>query len=128
MQHTTIPGESVGALSGRQVTDLSCTSPPCISHKRRVAETWDPAWGAGNNAFQVPPTFSGVSVGSHFCIAQVLDLIKRWIIHNCLLPHSDHIFDTLQRCGCHWTYFIGPLLEDGLQRGYVIHQLIIALL
>src|SRR5437588_1079891 len=27
--------------------DLSCTSPPCISHKRRIAETW-------RNAFQVP--------------------------------------------------------------------------
>ena len=27
---------------------------PYISHKRGVAETWDPAWGAGNGAFQVP--------------------------------------------------------------------------
>src|SRR5437660_5258351 len=25
---------------------------PCISHKRGVDETWDPAWGAGNNTFQ----------------------------------------------------------------------------
>ena len=23
-----------------------------MSHKRRIADTWDPAWGAGNNAFQ----------------------------------------------------------------------------
>src|SRR6266568_1440543 len=28
---------------------------PCISHKRGVDETWDPAWGAGNNAFQGSP-------------------------------------------------------------------------
>jgi len=46
--------ETVGTLSGEQVTDLSCTSPHCISHKRRIAETWDPVWGTGNNAFQVP--------------------------------------------------------------------------
>ena len=26
--------------------------PPCISHKRGIDETWDPAWGAGNNGFQ----------------------------------------------------------------------------
>src|SRR2546421_12637418 len=39
--------ETVGTLSGEQVTDLSCTSPHCISHKRRIAETW-------RNAFQVP--------------------------------------------------------------------------
>ncbi|MFL5586317.1 MAG: hypothetical protein ACJ8DI_01515, partial [Ktedonobacteraceae bacterium] len=44
----------VGTLSGGQVTDLSCAPPHCISHKRGIAETWDPAWGAGNNAFQVP--------------------------------------------------------------------------
>src|SRR5437016_13569121 len=43
------PGDeaSVGA-------DLSCPSPHCISHKRGIAETWDPVWGTGNNAFQVP--------------------------------------------------------------------------
>ena len=34
--------------------DLSRPPPHCISHKRGIAETWDPAWGAGNNAFQVP--------------------------------------------------------------------------
>src|SRR5437588_233005 len=25
---------------------------PFTSHKRRIAETWDPAWGAGNSEFQ----------------------------------------------------------------------------
>src|SRR5437588_3395681 len=28
--------------------------PPYITHKRGIAEMWNPAWGAGNNAFQVP--------------------------------------------------------------------------
>ncbi len=39
--------ESVGTLSGEQVTDLSCTSPQYISHKRGIAKTW-------RNGFQVP--------------------------------------------------------------------------
>src|SRR5712692_5385326 len=34
--------------------DSSRPSPHCISHKRGIAETWDPVWGTGNNAFQVP--------------------------------------------------------------------------
>src|SRR5437763_3432961 len=52
----TLPGNetAVGTLSGGQVTDLSCAPPHCISHKRGLAETWDPVWGTGNNAFPVP--------------------------------------------------------------------------
>jgi|SRR5438045_4921650 hypothetical protein len=42
------------AIKISQQSHLSCAPPHCISHKRGIAETWDPAWGAGNNAFQVP--------------------------------------------------------------------------
>src|SRR5438874_13628768 len=49
MNRDTLPGSetAVGTLSGGQVTDLSCAPPPCISHKRGIAETW-------RNAFLVP--------------------------------------------------------------------------
>src|SRR5438105_557709 len=61
VQHSLNPGERVGAdyklsqinrdtLPGNETAvgaDLSRPPPPCISHKRGIAETW-------RNAFQVP--------------------------------------------------------------------------
>src|SRR5712691_7943840 len=63
------PCKNIIVLKGKAIgepvsADLSCTSPHCISHKRRIAETWDPVWGTGNNAFQVPiyrPWFSSTN-------------------------------------------------------------------
>jgi len=43
-----------GAMSLNMQGIDPAAMPPYISHKRGVAETWDPAWGAGNGAFQVP--------------------------------------------------------------------------
>src|SRR6266480_6256641 len=43
-----------GAMSLNMQGIDPASMPPYISHKRGAAETWDPAWGAGNGAFQVP--------------------------------------------------------------------------
>src|SRR5947209_7956932 len=57
-QHTSIePAHAAQADHADFHPSRHTRGPPCISHKRRIAETWrKEAWGASSYALPVPPS------------------------------------------------------------------------
>ena len=70
--HRLTGGRLKSFYSGKHVS-----FPHITSHKGGVDETWDPAWGAGNSGFQVPPSSHSEDTGIPF--EELLEY--RWIIN-----------------------------------------------
>src|SRR5579875_1757078 len=62
----------------------------------------------------------------YVAVAQLLNSVKRWIIHT--LPQSNDLFHTLQCRRRYWLNLCCSLSENGLQCRQVIDQLVVAFL